>query len=384
MNPKSAIFRPVPAVSQLPGPDVSCVVKSDHLHALMPSLAPLLQRHPIAVEGPNGERFYLVDAGHLQSGPGALETVPGTALRHDQPAPTVETLADRLMEAESVRVRSGEFSVGSLVIMRNRLDRHILPALGHLLPTQLDQQAIEALLQRLRDAQASSTTQSQYLVIMRKMLKLARQEKWLAVTPELPRIRARHQPRSALSLDQYRRLLRSAKSLYRRGVTAPNLKTSDGQRSRFWITPRQRTLPIDMYALIIFMVNSLLRPSDIKNLRHRHIAVERDMPARLLAAPPDSRGHDRASVTLQAAVRVYDRLRQHWGTQGLARPDDWVFLPQETDREHALALFNFWLKWVLREAGLPLRDSHGQTRTLYCLHHTAISLRLLYVNARQR
>jgi integrase len=204
------------------------------------------------------------------------------------------------------------------------------------------------------------------------------QEKWLDSAPDLPRIKVAHKPRSALSLDQYRHLLRSAKSLHRRGVVAPSLKTSEGRRSRFWITPRYRTLPLDMYALIIFMVNSFVRPSDIKNLRHRHVEVVRTHHAYLRLTLPESKRHDKPIVSLQPAVRVYGHLRQHWQEKGLAKPDDWVFLPQEKDREHALALFNFWLKWVLREAGLALSDAHGQSRTLYCLRHTAITFRLLY------
>ena len=41
-------------------------------------------------------------------------------------------------------------------------------------------------------------------------------------------------------------------------------------------------------------------------------------------------------------------------------------------------MFNFWLKWVLREAQISLTDTHGKARTLYCLRHTAITFRLLY------
>ena len=55
-----------------------------------------------------------------------------------------------------------------------------------------------------------------------------------------------------------------------------------------------------------------------------------------------------------------------------------MFLPEEKDRDHALAVFNFWLKWIMREAGLPLRVQLQQERTLYCLRHTAIMFRLLY------
>ena len=75
---------------------------------------------------------------------------------------------------------------------------------------------------------------------------------------------------------------------------------------------------------------------------------------------------------------MYELLKHGKSAEGRAHPDDWGFLPQENNREHALKLFNFWLKWVLREANLSLQDNHGQDRTLYCLRHTAITFRLLY------
>ena len=55
-----------------------------------------------------------------------------------------------------------------------------------------------------------------------------------------------------------------------------------------------------------------------------------------------------------------------------------MFLPEEKNRDHALAVLNFWFKWVMREAGIALTDTHGQPRTLYCLRHTGITFRLLY------
>jgi integrase len=275
-------------------------------------------------------------------------------------------------------VRSGEFSEASWHIMRNRLDRHILPALGHLETNHIDRQAIDVLMGRLYDEQASATTQTQYLVIVRKLLKLAHQNKWLASIPDLPKVKVAHKPRSALSLTQYKTILRTAKRLHRSAASAPNIKTGSGDRSRFWITPRYRQMPLDMYALIIFMVNGFMRPSDIKNLKHQHVEVIRGTHAYLRLQLPESKRHDRPIVSLQPAVRVYEMLKQHRLEGGRIQPEDWVFLPQEKNREHALNLFNFWFKWILREANIALKDNHGQDRTLYCLRHTAITFRLLY------
>ena len=134
----------------------------------------------------------------------------------------------------------------------------------------------------------------------------------------------------------------------------------------------------DMYWLLIFMVNSFVRPSDIKFLQHQHVEIVRGKHAYLRLTMPETKKHDRPIVSLQPAVRVYHALLKCAEKRMLAQPVDYVFLPEEKDRDHALAVFNFWLKWIMREAGVSLRDQHQQERTLYCLRHTAITFRLLY------
>ncbi len=355
----------------------ACEVSWSRLTELLPTLVGLIAREPLVVKGPGGERFFLV-AEQALSTPGSAPPALTAQERSPPACPTLAECADQLMEVEHQRVCMGQFSQGSWDILRNRLDRHILPALGHLPMSAIDRKTIGLLLQRLLAEQASPTTQSQYLVIVRKMLKLAHQEKWIAEVPDLPSIRIDSKPRSALTVTQYALLLRHAKRLHRQQAVAPTLKTGTGQRSRFWITTRYRTLPWDMYALIIFMVNGFVRPSDIKHLQHQHIEVVRGAHAYLRMNLPESKRHDKPMVSLQPAVRVYEALRLRWAAQGMAEPTDHVFLPQEKDREHALGLFNFWFKWVLREAGIALHDPNGQARTLYCLRHTAITFRLLH------
>jgi integrase len=311
--------------------EVACAVRSDRLDELLDALAPLLKREPIAITRPNGERFYLLSSSlfeDLRQPELSLDSI------HESIASGASTIhvaqaADALMDAEHLRVRSGEFSEASWHIMRNRLDRHILPAFGELEIHEIDRKAVDALMGRLYDEKASATTQSQYLVIVRKLLKLAHQQKWIESIPELPKVRVTHKPRSALSLTQYKTVLRTAKTLLRSGALAPNIKTGSGERSRFWITPRYRQLPLDMYALIIFMVNGFMRPSDIKNLKHEHVEVVRGTHAYLRLQLPESKRHDRPIVSLQPAVRVYEMLKRHWQSAGRSEPGDWIFLPQE-------------------------------------------------------
>ena len=160
---------------------------------------------------------------------------------------------------------------------------------------------------------------------------------------------------------------------------APEVKRQGGKRARFWIGPKQLFLPRDMAWMVVFMVNSFMRPSDLRNLQHKHVEVVRSgQQVYLRLRLPQSKRHDTPIVSLRPAVRVYEALKKYACAQGHATPDDHVFLPQEPNRHRALALMGFWFAWILREAGVTAHDEHGRERTVYSLRHTAIMYRLMY------
>lgn len=375
---------------------VNCAIRLERLQQWLGNLLPVMRIEPVAVWRDDQTFFYLVDPQWLHArlgsrapdapaqpqdrkpvtaGPNLPERPQETAERS---APTVADAARRLLAQESERVDRGAYTAASLQIMRNRLRLHILPELGERPLAAVQTEQLDALLRRLMQHKASATTLSQYLVIMRKLLKLALSKKWISEMPEMPRIAIHNRPRAAFSVGQYRQLLRKARELTRLEIEAPRIKQGEGLRERFWVSSRYRTLPMDMYWLMVFMVNSFVRPSDVKNIQHQHVEVVRGRHTYLRLNLPASKKHDKPVVSLQPAVRIYEQLLARARHLGQAKPNDYLFLPQESNREHALAILNFWLKWILREAGIALTDSHGQMRTLYCLRHTAITFRLLY------
>ncbi len=290
-----------------------------------------------------------------------------------------DLLALELLAFEQKRVEQGELSAASLGIMRNRLDAHVLPFFRFVAPAQVNADTMEHFVERLREAGLSSTTVSQYLVIVRKLLRLAIRHGAVLQMPPWPAVRLVNRPRAMLTLAEYAGVVRTANRLSRARATAPALKASEGQRERFWVLSRHMQLAPDLGWAIRFMVNGFLRPGDLRQLRHRHVQVCRQADAVYLRLTlPETKRHDGVIVTMRAAVRVYETMRMHAASQGLDGPDDHVFLPQEKDREYALAVLGFWFKWVLREAGVATEDTWGRPRTLYCLRHTAIMFRLLY------
>lgn len=287
-------------------------------------------------------------------------------------------LADQLLDLEWERVERSELSVSSIGIQKNRLDAHVLPFFRYIPPTQVTHAVLEDFVSRLTKHQLSSTTISQYLVIVRKLLKLAVRKGLLKEVPELPKIKVAVQPRSMLTLAEYARVCRTALKMSRTGVVAPEVKSTEGKRDRFWVAPRNMRLAPDMFWAIRFMVNSFIRPGDLRELKHKHVTVVRGENVYLRLKLPMTKKHDTPMVTLAPAVQVYESAHRHSLLQGWGGPEDYVFLPAEKDRIYALAVLGFWFKWVMREACLSTKDELDRTRTLYCLRHTSLMFRLLY------
>lgn len=287
-------------------------------------------------------------------------------------------LADKLLDLEWERVARNELSASSVGIQKNRLDAHVLPFFRYIPPTQVTHVDLDGFFSRLTSHRLSSTTISQYFVLVRKLLKLATRQGLLKEVPEFPKIKVVTQPRSMLSLQEYSKVARTALKLSRAMVVSPELKSTGGQRARFWVAPRNRLMTPDMFWVIRFMANSFIRPGDLRQLKHKHVTVVRGQHAYLRMNLPATKKHDKPMVTMQAAVQVYESLLRHQKMQGLGGPEDYLFLPLENDRQYALAVLGFWFKWVMREAGLAGTDDQNRLKTLYCLRHTSIMFRLLY------
>jgi hypothetical protein len=141
----------------------------------------------------------------------------------------------------------------------------------------------------------------------------------------------------------------------------------------------------DLYANIVhelawvigFMVNSFVRPIDIKLIQHKHVEIVRGEHCYLRLSLPETKRHRAQIVTLPAAVHIYEQLKLHFAQQGLAGDEDYLFLPKLQDRQSAIFLLEKQFKRVLETTKLRY-GTQGQRRTLYSLRHSAITFRLLY------
>jgi hypothetical protein len=301
----------------------------------------------------------------------------------NQSSPTIETrthtqfsdLVPDMLRIEENRVRRGELSAKTLSITHNRLDKWVAPHFNDLLIADIGYSTLNAFVEELMDAEINGVAISQYLIIIRKVLKYALLTNVISSLPQFPRVKTPRASRGAFTIVEYRQLLKTAWRLRDQPYMMQNRakELHINQQSVIDVI-----MPRDMTRLIGFMVNSFIRPSDLKFIQHKHIEIIEGEYRYLRLSLPETKKHDQPIVTMAACVGIYQRLLADAKARGYGKPNDYLFLPELAKRrDHALRHLGFLFSWVLDKANLKF-GTKGQTRTLYCLRHTAITYRLLY------
>lgn len=285
---------------------------------------------------------------------------------------TFGAFAAKMYANESARVKRGEYTRGSLQVLRNRLDAHLLPRWGSMDIKQIDYAQLLKFTQELSE-KFSTITINQYLVIIKKVFNLAVALNLLEKMPVFPKVKVKTVSRGSFTPSEYWNIIRCARKLM--GKVHPEYTDL---RKHYRLRTAENTMPVDLQWAIRFMVNSFIRPSDLKTLKHRHIEIaHKNNHTYLRLTLPETKSHGSPIATLRPAVTVYKSIVEHYQANDLANPDDYIFMPTLRDRNYAHWVLSFFFNWVLAETGLK-KGVHGQDRSLYSLRHTAITFRLLY------
>ena len=285
---------------------------------------------------------------------------------------TFAMLAAQMFAAEQARVERGDFTKGSLRILRNRLDSHILPRWGQQRIEQIGYAELMTFVDFMSSG-SSSTTISQYLVAIRKVFYHALRVGAITAMPEFPKVNVKTTSRGAFTPTEYWRILRTARGL----IGQPHPESKKALRKSYKLVYGNYQMPPDLAWAIGFMVNAFIRPSDLRTLKHKHVEVVTGHNTYLRLTLPVTKNHGAPIVTLYPAVRIYRQILKHQQAKGHARPDDYLFLPELRDRNYALNVLSLMLNWVLGITGAK-NNAHGQPRSMYSLRHSAITFRLLY------
>jgi len=285
---------------------------------------------------------------------------------------TFGALAARMYSNEQARVKRGEYTKGSLQVLRNRLDAHLLPRWGAMDIKAIDYAQMLKFTHEVSE-KFSTITISQYLVIVKKVFNLASALNMLDKIPTFPKVKVKIVSRGSFTPNEYWKIIRCTRKLT--GKTHPEYSDL---RKHYRLRTAENTMPIDLQWAIRFMVNSFIRPSDLKTLKHKHIEiVQKDGHTYLRLTLPETKSHSSPIATMRPAVTVYKSIVEHYKPNKLAKPDDYIFMPTLRDRNYAHWVLSFFFNWALAETGLK-KGAHGQDRSLYSLRHSAITFRLLY------
>jgi hypothetical protein len=212
----------------------------------------------------------------------------------------------------------------------------------------------------------SSSSKNTLMAAFRNVLKIARDEGVIDNIPATPRVKIKDNPRPFFRFaplvskdnDAYQKLLKAVKQMEGQGVQVRGLVVDD-----------------EFYDLLLFLTHSFVRPimSELYAIKHSDITVAND-PRRLIVTVRDGKTGFRAANTMEAAVSVYERIRQRYPT---AKPDDYIFYPHWANRTTASSMVQRLFNEVLRKSELETDAVTGKTHTLYSLRHTAICMRII-------
>ena len=131
------------------------------------------------------------------------------------------------------------------------------------------------------------------------------------------------------------------------------------QMAREGVIVRGIAVTDELYDLILFLAHSFVRPvvSEVYAIRHSDVTVAKN-PKRLIVVVRNGKTGFRAANTMPGAVAVYERIRKRHPD---AHDQDYIFLPQYTNRVTASKIFQRQFKELMTRAAIKRIRSRGKS-----------------------
>ena len=273
---------------------------------------------------------------------------------------TFEQVALLLIDEQEHLIKRGERSERLNINDRQKLKKDLLPYFGTRDIKTITYRDVNNYLNKVAtDRGISPTTLKSHLNLIHKILAVAEREGIIDRTPRLPSVKRNETNRTWFNEEDYNRLVKVARNAAQKRKVVRYIQITE-------------ELPL----LIEFMTNTFLRPSDMKDLRHRNIEIINGKQIYLRIQTDTSKTVKTPVVSLEPAVAIYKHLIGFHQVQNNPRnPDDFLFLPNLKNRTYAMETLRRQFDAVLLDAKLKKAGS-GESRTLYSLRHTAIMFRL--------
>jgi integrase len=248
----------------------------------------------------------------------------------------------------------------------SRFENGILPFFAEQDIRTINHSQLNRFVGYLAEKDLTPATQKHYLVVLSKILKFAMANDLLDKFPLFPRVTGQlqtDQKRHNFSLEEYKHLVETAERLAEQKVIV-----------------RGVPITLEMKYIIQFMVNSFIRPSDLRVIKHKHVAYREDGKSSWLTlSHPATKTNANEVQAMPATVGIYDKLCQlHKDLNNPIGKNDFIFLPKYKNRSTAIGTIARLFRFILKESNI--QENTGKNLTLYSLRHTAIMFRIVYGN----
>lgn len=276
---------------------------------------------------------------------------------------TLLLIANSLWAKNETRIKNGELHKDKVSKDKYVFDRHVRPFFGGTDIKRIDTDMLEEFKTYLANKDLSPATQLSYINLVMTVLKQAQIKRYITHLPPKPKFRVDDEARGYFDDAAYSKLIQTARASV--GLRY-EFKSSDG------VVYRRVTLTEELLYLIEFMVNTYVRPTDIAVLKHKHVhEIMQEQIKFIELRHPSTKRHNNYMLGSELARLQYRKLKSYHTAQGLTGPDNYLFMPEQENRETALDALASQFTALLELSGLR-RDEEGKPRTLYSLRHTAI------------
>ena len=274
-------------------------------------------------------------------------------------SPSFERVSRELLIEQEQLIERGERSSKLNVNDKQKLEKDILPYFKGMNVKDVTFKHLDNYISILRQRNLKPPTINGHLSLIHKILTLSQRENLIDRLPTFPRVKRKDSPRGWFNNDEYKLLLKTVKDVITEKTVVRSHQITD-----------------EMRLLITFMVNSFLRPSDIKNLKHRNIQVIEKEHKYLRIQTDESKTVNTPIVTMENCVGIYKDLIEHQRQNNRSvTKDDYVFFPHLLNRDFSLQTMRRQFDYILDKCDLK-KTPNGEPRTLYSLRHTSIMFRL--------
>ena len=245
-----------------------------------------------------------------------------------------------------------------------RFRNDLLPFFGEQDITTITNAQISQFLERLRQRKLSPATQKHFLVVLSKIMRFAIENDLMMRMPTFPRVAGRlktSQSRDYFSHEEYDKLVETAERCAKEGAMV-----------------RGTPITLEMKFLIQFMVNSFIRPSDLRVIKFQHLHHRNEKGEEWIALThPATKTTATEVQAMPVTVHIIRRYLEFLKSENRQHhKDDYLFFSGYANRDTAMAVIARQFRHILEQSGIV--HATGKTLTLYSLRHTAIMLRLTY------